>query len=361
MIITIKGADFSASGLGLINTVAITKIFGYGIEHSIPNYVVRDTAVEWQLTLTNDYEFGSYLIKMGETVITPTIVDDVMTISIPRVTEAISINVGTLGGNIRDWETVSFELEVGTTNDDAVGTMGNLVNNANRVRTTVPIDSDGYVRITTTDPELQMWYNLFDDNGILVDTIGMSGYVSDTVINMRGRGATKIWFIFKADSNGYTPVSIEQQNSITISKLSIGDLTTLLTEDNLEFGSFSDETGEKIDTPERIRTVAKVPVPANAKGIIYYGIPEGFDVWIKGYSSYDLVEPDICNGIGSRDSGSYWGTLNKNNHRLLWNTISLSTKPEYLNLVFFRSTSLNKYAPELTTENVSKVIFNFCY
>lgn len=361
MIITIKGADFSTSGLGLINTVAITKIFGYGIEHNIPNYVVRDATVEWQLTLNNEYEFGSYLIKMGGAIITPTIVDNVMTISIPRVTESISINVGTLGGNIRDWEPILFELEVGTTSDDTTGTMGNLVNNANRVRTTLPIDSDGYVRVTSTDSTLQMWYNLFDDNGTLVGTSQNTKLVSDTVINMKALGATKIWFIFKTDPNGKTPVTVEQQNSITISKLSIGDLTSLLTVDNLEFGSFSDDTGEKVDNPERIRTISKIPVPTNAKGIIYYGIPEGFDVWIKGYSSYDLVKPDVCNGIGSKISGAYWGTYDRNNHRLLWDRISQGTKPEYLDLVFYRSTAINRLAPELTPENVSKTIFNFCY
>ena len=95
MILTIKGADFSAANIGTLNTVSIRKSIGSGVTHSIPSFIEKGVSVTWTLTLLEDYEFGTYSVTMGDTTITPTIADGVMTISIANVTAAISISVAT--------------------------------------------------------------------------------------------------------------------------------------------------------------------------------------------------------------------------------------------------------------------------
>ena len=95
MILTIKGADFSAANIGTLNTVSIRKVIGRGVVHSIPNFVEKGSSVNWTITLNEDYEFGSYAITMGGEVITPVVNESVMTISIANVTGAISISVAT--------------------------------------------------------------------------------------------------------------------------------------------------------------------------------------------------------------------------------------------------------------------------
>lgn len=95
MILTIKGADFSAANIGTLNTVSIKKVIGRGVTHSIPNFVEKGSSVNWTLTLGENYEFGSYMITMGSEVINAVVDGSVMTISIASVTAAISISVAT--------------------------------------------------------------------------------------------------------------------------------------------------------------------------------------------------------------------------------------------------------------------------
>lgn len=102
MILTIKGADFSAANIGTLNTVSIRKVIGRGVVHSIPNFVEKGSSVNWTITLNEDYEFGSYAITMGGEVITPVVNESVMTISIANVTGAISISVATTYVGVED-------------------------------------------------------------------------------------------------------------------------------------------------------------------------------------------------------------------------------------------------------------------
>lgn len=95
MILTIKGADFSAANIGTLNTVSIRKVIGRGVVHSIPNFVEKGSSVNWTITLNEDYEFGSYTITMGGEVVNAVVDGGVMTISIANVTGAISISVAT--------------------------------------------------------------------------------------------------------------------------------------------------------------------------------------------------------------------------------------------------------------------------
>ena len=96
MILYIKGADFSASNIGTLSTYVVRKSLGLGITHDIPNFVDKDAQdITWTVTLKTNYVFTAYSILMGEEVITPTITDNVMTISIPVVTNNITITIAT--------------------------------------------------------------------------------------------------------------------------------------------------------------------------------------------------------------------------------------------------------------------------
>lgn len=99
MIITIKGADFSLANIGTLSTYIISKSIGSGAAFDIPNFVDKNSSVNWTITLDEGYTFGTYSVTMNGEVITPTIVDNVMTISIAEVTGNVRIVVATVNEN----------------------------------------------------------------------------------------------------------------------------------------------------------------------------------------------------------------------------------------------------------------------
>lgn len=96
MIITIKGADFSSANIGTLSTYIISKSIGSGASFDIPNYVDKNSSVNWVITLDEGYTFGTYSVTMGGEVITPSVTDNVMTISIAEVTGNVRIVVATI-------------------------------------------------------------------------------------------------------------------------------------------------------------------------------------------------------------------------------------------------------------------------
>ena len=96
MIITINGADFSAANIGTLNTYSVYTYIGSGAIYNIPNYVLINSNINWTISLNDGYSFGEYSIMMGDTPITPTIVDNTMQISIDNVTENIVITIATI-------------------------------------------------------------------------------------------------------------------------------------------------------------------------------------------------------------------------------------------------------------------------
>lgn len=102
MIITIKGADFSSANIGTLSTYIISKSIGSGASFDIPNFVDKNSSVNWTITLDEGYTFGIYSITMGSDVITPTVVDNIMTISIAQVTGNVRIVVTTVNENTGD-------------------------------------------------------------------------------------------------------------------------------------------------------------------------------------------------------------------------------------------------------------------
>ena len=99
MIITIKGADFSSANIGTLSTYIISKSIGSGASFDIPNFVDKNSSVNWVITLDEGYTFGTYSVTMGGVEVTPTVVDNVMTISIAEVTGNVRIVVATVNEN----------------------------------------------------------------------------------------------------------------------------------------------------------------------------------------------------------------------------------------------------------------------
>ena len=99
MIITISGANFSASNIGTLSTWTVSKSIGAGAEHSIPSYVDKNSAFNYTITLKDGYTFGTYSVTMGGQTITPTVTETSMTINIPSVTGAIRIDVKTINSS----------------------------------------------------------------------------------------------------------------------------------------------------------------------------------------------------------------------------------------------------------------------
>lgn len=99
MIITIKGADFSSANIGTLSTYIISKSIGSGATFDIPNFVDKNSSATWTITLNEGYTFGTYSVTMGGVEVTPTVVDNVMTISIAEVTGNVRIVVATVNEN----------------------------------------------------------------------------------------------------------------------------------------------------------------------------------------------------------------------------------------------------------------------
>lgn len=104
MIITIKGADFSSANIGTLSTYIISKSIGSGASFDIPNFVDKNSSVNWVITLDEGYTFGTYSVTMGSTTITPTVSGNVMTISIAEVTGNVRIVVATVNENTGEEE-----------------------------------------------------------------------------------------------------------------------------------------------------------------------------------------------------------------------------------------------------------------
>lgn len=152
MILTIKGADFSLANIGTLDTFSIRKTIGKGTLHSIPNFVTKNSSVEWTINLEESYDFVDYSITMGNEVITPVISGKMMVISIPVVTAFISINISTKG-----IEYFTYTLNTLPKVASVLLTAGDYVQNGNSI--TVPegttvtwtVENIGYTSQTGTE------------------------------------------------------------------------------------------------------------------------------------------------------------------------------------------------------------------
>lgn len=155
MILTIKGADFSSANLGTLTTYVISKSIGVGAMYEIPNFVNKNTSVNWVITLEEGYYFGNYSVTMNDVEITPEISGNTMTINIPSITGIVRIVVSTVS-------------EVGNTLFDFDFTQHNL--NDYSLEDIFTIPSSSTMSDINYDPILGMNLNNNLPNGLILNT-----------------------------------------------------------------------------------------------------------------------------------------------------------------------------------------------
>ena len=101
MIITIKGADFSAKNIGTLSTWTIFTSLGSGATYSGNRAVDKGSGLSATITIADGYELGSagVSVVMGTTDVTSsaaTVNGNTITISIATVTGNVTIKVPTL-------------------------------------------------------------------------------------------------------------------------------------------------------------------------------------------------------------------------------------------------------------------------
>lgn len=107
MIITLMGADFSASNIGTLSSWRITRSLGTGATYEGVTSVDKGAAFSATVTLTEGYELGSagVTVTMGGTIISAATVNgNVITISIAEVTGNVIIKVPTVNTNTGEEE-----------------------------------------------------------------------------------------------------------------------------------------------------------------------------------------------------------------------------------------------------------------
>ena len=99
MIITLKGADFSASNIGTLSSWRVTRSLGSGASYVGPTSVDKGAALTATVTLAEGYELGSdgVTVTMGGNVVSATTVSgNTITIRIAAVTGNVVIKVPTV-------------------------------------------------------------------------------------------------------------------------------------------------------------------------------------------------------------------------------------------------------------------------
>lgn len=98
MIITLKGADFSASNIGTLSTWRITRSLGSGATYEGPTFVDKGASFSATITIAEGYEIGSagVTVTMGGVGQAYTINGNMIAISIAAVTGNIVIKVPTV-------------------------------------------------------------------------------------------------------------------------------------------------------------------------------------------------------------------------------------------------------------------------
>ena len=99
MIITLKGADFSASNIGTLSTWRITRSLGSGATYEGVTSVDKGASFNATITIAEGYEIGTagVTVTMGGNIVSAATVNgNIITISIAEVTGNIVIKVPTV-------------------------------------------------------------------------------------------------------------------------------------------------------------------------------------------------------------------------------------------------------------------------
>lgn len=197
MILTIKGADFSAANIGTLSTYVVSKSIGAGAEYNIPSFVAKHSSINWVITLNQDYIFGTYVITMGGEMVTPTINDNVMTITIPNVTGNIRISIATIYNKVEDLPTPSlYTLTINPNPSDArvvlsadgYNQIGNSITVAEGTSVSYEVSLDGY----------------FQQNSSII--VNSNSTIDVTLTRMPGGGEVDesaiVWYVDNSGQNG---------------------------------------------------------------------------------------------------------------------------------------------------------------
>lgn len=121
MIITLKGADFSASNIGTLSSWRITRSLGTGATYEGATSVDKGAALSATVTIAEGYELGTagVTVTMGGAVISAATVNgNVITISIAEVTGNVVIKVPTVNISTGEEEEPEIPVEPDVPSDE---------------------------------------------------------------------------------------------------------------------------------------------------------------------------------------------------------------------------------------------------
>ena len=193
MIITLKGADFSASNIGTLSTWRITRSLGSGTTYEGPTLVSKGGSVLAYVVINELYELAEsgVEITMGNEVIsTYTIEGNVITISIAEVTGNVVIKVPTTKITVEEPEP---EPEIPDTPDEPE----------------IPVEPT-YYTIT---------YNYVNDSGVTIRTSTTESVVSGTQMIFSTTMAPTM--------GGYTISSVSPTNAIITNNITVTYIYTV--------------------------------------------------------------------------------------------------------------------------------------
>lgn len=201
MIITIKGADFSSSNVGTLNTYFVSRSIDAGVTHNIPTSIAKNESANWQIVLSNGYEYVSYSFTMGGEEITPTVSEDgkTLTIVIPEVTANVYVNVSVkiAGSSSIITDLSSFETQSGFINSTNVW---NNVTSEKYKFVLVPITGATSLTVTADPDQALYMAGLKTFSTPVADAV--PDFSSDSVWNERvivSSGTTKTYASLPAD------------------------------------------------------------------------------------------------------------------------------------------------------------------
>ena len=115
MIITLKGADFSASNIGTLSSWRITRSLGTGATYDGVTSVDKGAAFSATVTIAEGYELGATGVAVtmgGEIISAATVNGNVITISIAEVTGNVVIKVPTVNISGGDEPVVPQQVDI---------------------------------------------------------------------------------------------------------------------------------------------------------------------------------------------------------------------------------------------------------
>lgn len=336
MIITIKGADFSSANIGTLSTYIISKSIGSGASFEIPNFVDKNSSVNWVITLDEGYTFGTYSVTMGSEVITPTVVDNVMTISIAEVTGNVRIVVATVNENTGEED---IPVVPPVTPDEPEESTYVVYDSFNRANGDLATSDSGHnwVRYASGNVKIQIQDNKATSNDGYPSElikIGSGDRIVEAAIEFNGTGQillysrmsdsltdfSKVYYVaarvnsdglsllYKDGSANTVIQTIPLSSSSFVLKLEvIGDTHNVYVDDEMvmsnDVDKFADApyvgiqvtTGNYVDDFKSTMNSVNEDVPSEDENTQAVGLV---------YDSFDRA--DTTSGIGTSDSGYVW-------------------------------------------------------